>query len=77
MMKKNILIITTLYLLCEVIYNLGLVEFLTSKNTEISVYNMLEDFGKFLSSAGLTLLLVKFINEDKRKLIAAYSGPRI
>jgi len=71
MMKKNIVIITALYLLCEVIYNLGLVEFLTSKNTEISVYNMLEDFGKFLSSAGLTLIIVKFLNEDKHKLIAA------
>jgi hypothetical protein len=71
MMKKNIVIITVLYLLCEVVYNLGLVEFLTSKNTEISVYNMLEDFGKFLSSAGLTLIIVKFLNEDKHKLIAA------
>lgn len=71
MMKKNIFIITALYLLCEVAYNLGLVEFLTSKNTEISVYNMLEEFGKFLSSAGLTLLIVKFLNEDKGKVIAA------
>lgn len=71
MMKKHFIIITALYLLLEVVYNLGLVEFLTSKNTEISAYDMLESFGKFLSSVGLTLLLIKFVHENKKKLVAA------
>ena len=71
MMKKNFIIITALYLILEIIYNLGLVEFLTSKNTEISAYNMLESFGKFLSSVGLTLLLIKGIQDNKKKLAAS------
>lgn len=70
-MKKIFLAITVLYLLCEVIYNIGLVEFLSSKNTEISVYNQLEDFGKFLSSVGLTLLLTKLFPSSKQKVVAA------
>lgn len=71
MMKKNFVIITALYLLLEIVYNLGLVEFLTSKNTEISAYNMLESFGKFLSSVGLTLLIIKLVQDNKKKLIAS------
>lgn len=71
MMKKNFIIITALYLLLEIVYNLGLVEFLTSKNTEISAYNMLESFGKFLSSVGLTLLIIKLVQDNKKKLIAS------
>lgn len=70
-MKKNFIIITALYLLLEIFYNLGLVEFLTSKNTEISAYNMLESFGKFLSSVGLTLLIIKLVQDNKKKLIAS------
>lgn len=70
-MKKNFIIITALYLLLEIIYNLGLVEFLTSKNTEISAYDMLESFGKFLSSVGLTLLIIKLVQDNKKKLIAS------
>ena len=71
MMKKNFVIIIALYLLCEVVYNLGLVEFLTSKNTEISAYDMLESFGKFLSSVGLTLIIIKFIQDNKKKVVAS------
>lgn len=71
MMKKHFIIITALYLLLEVVYNLGLIEFLTSKNTEISAYDMLESFGKFLSSVGLTLLLIKVIQDNKKKLAAS------
>lgn len=70
-MKKNFGIIIALYLLCEVVYNLGLVEFLTSKNTEISAYDMLESFGKFLSSVGLTLIIIKFIQDNKKKVVAS------
>lgn len=70
-MKKNFIIITALYLLLEIVYDLGLVEFLTSKNTEISAYNMLESFGKFLSSVGLTLLIIKLVQDNKKKLIAS------
>ncbi len=71
MMKKHFIIFTALYLLLEVVYNLGLVEFLTSKNTEISAYDMLESFGKFLSSVGLSLLAIKLIQDNKKKLVAA------
>jgi hypothetical protein len=70
-MKKHFIVITALYLLFEIFYNLGLVEFLTSKNTEISAYDMLESFGKFLSSVGLTLLAIKLIQDNKKKLVAA------
>lgn len=59
-MKKNLFIITIIYLALEIIYNIGLVEFLSSKNTEIRTFDMLENFGKFLSSVGITLLVMKF-----------------
>jgi len=57
--KRIILIFTAFYLFCEIIYNLGLVEFLSSPNTEISVYNRLEFFGKSLASIGLSLFIIK------------------
>lgn len=71
MMKKSFLIITILYLILEVIYNIGLVEFLTSKNTEIAVYDLLENFGKTLSAIGVSLVVTKFIASDKKKLLVA------
>jgi hypothetical protein len=60
-MKKLFLIFTALYLFAEVTYNLGLVEFLASKNTTIDVCQNLENFGKALSAIGLSLILIKLI----------------
>lgn len=73
-MKRNLIIITILYLLLEVIYNIGLVEFLSSKNTEIQTFNMLENLGKFLSAVGITLLVLKFV-KSKHLYVAAVLVP--
>lgn len=70
MKKKLLILFTAVYLLCEVIYNLGLVEFLSSKNTEISVFENLETFGKVLSSIGLSLIFIMLVKNSKTKLIA-------
>ncbi|WP_175888114.1 hypothetical protein [Burkholderia contaminans] len=61
---------TFFYVICEIIYNLGLVEFLTSKNTEIGVFEHLETFGKTLSSIGLSLVLIHLIKNPKAKIVA-------
>lgn len=53
--------LTLIYILCELIYNLGLVDFLSSKNTEITVFNRLEFFGKSLSAIGISLFLIKVL----------------
>ncbi|MFM0417528.1 hypothetical protein [Paraburkholderia aromaticivorans] len=70
-MKKLFLIFTALYLFCEVTYNLGLVEFLASKNTTIDVYQNLENFGKALSAIGLSLILIKAIPKRFKALALA------
>lgn len=70
MKARYVLWFTLVYLACEVIYNLGLVDFLTSKNTEISVFSSLENFGKALSSIGLSLFLIKFAKSMKAKAVA-------
>ncbi|HVI41894.1 MAG TPA: hypothetical protein VM577_14685 [Anaerovoracaceae bacterium] len=73
-MNKKILqisfIFTLVYVLCEIVYNLGLVEFLASKNTEIGVFSNLENFGKALSSIGLSLVLIKIARNSKAKIAA-------
>ncbi|SAL47170.1 hypothetical protein AWB71_02550 [Caballeronia peredens] len=58
---RKILIFTALYLFCEVTYNLGLVEFLSSKNTTIDTYSNLETFGKLLSAVGFSLILSRLV----------------
>lgn len=63
--KKLTIIFTAFYVLCEIIYNLGLIEFLSSANTEISVYNNLEFFGKSLAAIGLSLIVVKLFSKWK------------
>lgn len=73
-MNKNrylFLAFTLFYLTCEIIYNVSLVEFLTSKNTEITVYNYLENFGKAISSVGFTIIFIKFIKNYKAKVVSA------
>ncbi|MBY4717591.1 hypothetical protein [Ralstonia mannitolilytica] len=64
------ILFTLFYVICEVIYNLGLVEFLTSKNTEIGVFEHLETFGKTLSSIGLSLVIIHLIKNPRAKIIA-------
>lgn len=62
---------TVVYIICEIIYNLGFVEFISSANTEISVYNRLEVFGKALASIGLALILVKLVKRYKVQAFVA------
>ena len=73
-MKKTLptlaVIASLLYVVAELIYNLGLVEFLTSKNTEVSTFDSLETFGKALSSIGLSLALLNLVKNPRHKLVA-------
>ena len=67
------ILFTLFYVICEVIYNLGLVEFLTSKNTEIGVFEHLETFGKTLSSIGLSLVIIHLIKiQEQKSLLLLY-----
>ncbi len=59
------LIFTALYIFAELSYNLGFLEFLSSKNTEISVFDGLETLGKSISAIGLSLLLVHLVKKHK------------
>lgn len=61
-------IFTIIYIVCEVIYNLGFVEFISSANTEISVYNRLEFFGKSLAALGLSLIFIKLFKKHKAQI---------
>lgn len=65
-MKKNInliyLLIPLCYIFLELTFNLTLIDFLNSKNTEIKTFDYLEIFGRLLSSFGLSLFLIKFFN---------------
>lgn len=69
MKRKLLILFTAIYVFCEVIYNIGLVEFLTSKNTEINVFEHLETFGKTLSSIGLSLIFLSLVKNSKLKVI--------
>lgn len=62
------LLFTAVYVFAELSYNLGFLEFLSSKNTEISVFNGLETLGKSISAIGLSLVLAKLFK--KYKLVA-------
>lgn len=46
-------IFAVVYIFAELTFNLGLVDFLNSPNTEIGTFHNLEMFGRFLSSIGL------------------------
>ncbi|MCW3696368.1 hypothetical protein [Burkholderia cenocepacia] len=60
-----LLIFTGIYAFCELVYNFSLVNFLSSKNTEIAVFNYLETFGKSLSAIGISLFIIKLIPAKK------------
>ena len=42
-----------IYILAELSFNLGLIDFLSSKNTEMDTFHTLETFGRILSSLGI------------------------
>lgn len=59
---------TALYIFAELTFNLGLVDFLNSKNTEMDTFKSLETFGRLLSSVGVGLLVVKLACFIYRKI---------
>lgn len=56
------LVFSVVYILLEITFNIGLVDFINSKNTEISVFDKLETLGRILSSVGFSLFIVKVLN---------------
>lgn len=52
---------SVVYILLEITFNLGLVDFINAKNTEISTFNKLEMLGRVLSSIGFALFFTKMI----------------
>lgn len=52
------ILFTLIYLFLEITFNIGLIDFINSKNTEINTFNKLETLGRILSSAGLSLFLI-------------------
>lgn len=52
------ILFTFIYLFLEITFNIGLIDFINSKNTEINTFNKLEILGRVLSSIGLSLFLI-------------------
>lgn len=50
------------YIFLEITFNIGLIDFINSKNTEIDVFQNLERLGRILASLGFSLFLVKILN---------------
>lgn len=72
-MKNHALAITgfafsIIYILLEITFNLGLVDFINAKNTEISTFNRLETLGRVLSSIGFALFLTKVLKPVSQKI---------
>lgn len=61
------LVFSIFYLIAELSFNLSLVDFLNSKNTEITTFQKLEYFGRILSSLGFSLFLTKIILNYSKK----------
>lgn len=56
------------YIFLEITFNLGLVDFVNSRNTEINVFQGLETLGRALSSIGFALFIVKLFLKPLKKL---------
>jgi len=72
-MKKHAIAVAGLafsiiYILLEITFNLGLVDFINAKNTEISTFNRLEMLGRVLSSIGFALFLTKILRTVSQKI---------
>lgn len=61
-------IFSLVYIFLEITFNLGLVDFINSKNTELDVFHGLETLGRILSSIGFALFLVKLLRHKLKKL---------
>ncbi len=61
-----------IYILAELSFNLGLIDFLSSKNTEMDTFHTLETFGRILSSLGIALFLSKIVQLFKIDKIWSY-----
>lgn len=72
--KKNVgwlsILFTLFYIWAELTFNLGLVDFLNSKNTEMDTFSQLETFGRILSSVGFALIAYKLIGLAVKKKVA-------
>ena len=70
--KSGILLIifTVAYLFFEITFNIGLVDFINSKNTEIGTFNKLETLGRLLSSVGLSLFILNVVKIKKNAVKA-------
>lgn len=60
------------YIISELTFNIGLIDFLSSKNTELDTFHTLETFGRILSSLGIALFLAKIVSLFKVDKIWSY-----
>lgn len=61
-------IFSLVYIFLEITFNLGLIDFINSKNTEISTFNKLETLGRVLSSIGFSLFITKLLLSALNKI---------
>lgn len=59
------ILFTLLYIFLEISFNIGLVDFVNSKNTEIDRFEQLETLGRILSSLGLSIFLINIFKSRK------------
>lgn len=55
------LVFSLVYIILEISFNLGLIDFINSKNTEIATFDKLETLGRLLSSVGFSLFITKLL----------------
>lgn len=61
-------IFSVIYIFLEITFNIGLIDFINSKNTEIDVFQNLERLGRILASLGFALFTIKLLKSMFKKM---------
>lgn len=68
LMTSFAFIFSVIYIFLEITFNIGLIDFINSKNTEIDVFQNLERLGRILASLGFALFTIKLLKSMFKKM---------
>lgn len=68
LMTSFAFIFSVIYIFLEITFNIGLIDFINSKNTEIDVFQNLERLGRILASLGFALFTIKLLKNMFKKM---------
>lgn len=68
LMTSFAFIFSIIYIFLEITFNIGLIDFINSKNTEIDVFQNLERLGRILASLGFALFTIKLLKSMFKKM---------